>query len=342
MLEKDKLPKIEFGHTGMQITAMSLGALPMGRCSLEEADTVLNAALDYGINFMDTARIYGDCEEKIGMFVSKRRAEYYLATKTLSRTAEAMYADINTSLSKMRTDYIDLYQLHNPRNMQELDIIFGKGGALEALKQAKAEGKIKHIGITGHNVDVLKQAIQTGEFASVQVPYSFVEQQANRELFPLARKLGMGMLAMKPLCGGMSSHIDSSIRFILQHGDIVVIPGMENLEQLEQNIKTFKNNRPLSASDIQALQLEAEQVGKEFCRRCGYCMPCTMGIDIPGIFILNFNFKRYGAKAGGPARYAALPVKASACTGCGACEPRCPYNIKIRERMQEVVRNFEG
>lgn len=342
MQERKNLRKVDFGKTGMQVTAMSFGALPMGRCSMQEADIMLNAVLDSGINFMDTARLYNDCEDKIGLFISKRRSEYYLATKTLARSAEGMYADILTSLEKMRTDYIDLYQMHNPKNMQELEIAMGSGGALEALKQAKSEGKIRHIGITGHNVDVLKTAIASGEFASVQVPYNFVEQQAEKELLPLARSLGMGILGMKPFGGSQIRQVDLSLRFILQQQDIVPIPGMDTPEQLRQNIDTFKNFQPLNAAEYRQLEQEAQEIGKDFCRRCGYCLPCAVGIDIPALFILNLTFKRYGAKAGGLPRYAAHPVKASACTGCGICEKRCPYDIKIRERMQEVVRNFES
>lgn len=342
MQDKNKLRKLKFGKTDMYITAMSFGALPMGRCSASEADVMLNAVLDSGINFMDTARIYADCEEKIGMFISKRRSEYYLATKTMSRTAEGMYADIQTSLDKMRTPYIDLYQIHNPKNMQELETVMGKGGALEALKQAQAEGKIRYIGITGHNVDVLKQAIASGEFSSVQVPYSFVEQQSEKELLPLARNLGMGILGMKPFGGSQIRQVDLSLRFILQQGDIVPIPGMDNIAQLQQNLNTFCNFQPLTEQELELLRQEEREIGKDFCRRCGYCLPCAVGIDIPGIFILNLSFKRYGARAGGIPRYAAQPVKASACTGCGICETRCPYELKIRERLQEVVRNFES
>lgn len=342
MQAKNNLRKVKFGKTDMQITAMSFGALPMGRCSLHEAEVMFNAVLDSGINFMDTARLYGDCEDKIGMFLSSRRSEYYLATKTLARTAEGMYADIQTSLSKMRTDYIDLYQVHNPKNMHELATVMGKGGALEGLKQAQSEGKIRYIGITGHNVDVLKQAIATEEFASVQVPYSFVEQQSEDELLPLARQIGMGILAMKPFGGSQIRQVDLSLRFILQQGDIVPIPGMDTPEQLQQNLDTFCSFKPLLECELELLRQEAQAIGKDFCRRCGYCLPCAVGIDIPSIFILNLSFNRYGARAGGIPRYAALPVKASECTGCGICEARCPYEIKIRERMQEVVRNFES
>lgn len=342
MQEKKNLRKIEFGKTGMKLTAMSFGALPLGRCSLQEADTMLNAVLDSGINFMDTGRLYADCEDKIGMFISGRRSEYYLATKSMARTAADMHADIDTSLAKMRTQYIDLYQVHNPKNMQELQTVLSSGGALEALQRAKAAGKIRHIGITGHNVEVLKQAIATGEFASVQVPYSFVEQQATQELLPLARKLGLGMLAMKPFGGSQIKQVELSLRFILQQGGIVPIPGMDTPAQLKQNLDTFSNFKPLVAAELALLEQEAQEIGKDFCRRCGYCLPCAVGIDIPGIFILNLSFKRYGARAGGIPRYAALSVKASACTGCGLCETRCPYELKIRARMQEVVRNFES
>lgn len=329
------LPKRAFGATGMELSAISFGGLPMQRCSIKEAVEVLNAALDEGINFIDTARAYTDSEEKIGM-VAERRSEFYLASKSMARSADAIYEDVLTSLKLMNTDYIDLYQIHNVKRMEELDVVLGEHGALNGLKKAKEEGKIKHIGITGHSLEVLIKAVKTDEFESVQVPYNFIEQKAAEELFPLARERKMGIIIMKPLGGGQLNEIKLSLRFILQQPDVILIPGMDEVRHVHENLSVLKPYQALNAEEIAKLKAEADIVGENFCRRCAYCMPCPKGIDIPQIFIFQLQYKRYNLVEAIPQRYAAMPVKASACIDCGACEKKCPYNIPIRKRLMEM------
>lgn len=329
------LPKRVFGATGMELSAISFGGLPMQRCSMKEAELVLNTALDAGINFIDTARAYTDSEEKIGK-VAHRRAEFYLASKSMARSAEAMYKDILTSLELMKTDCIDLYQIHNVKKMEELELVLAADGALQGLKKAQAEGKIKHIGITGHSLEVLIKAVKTNEFASVQVPYNFIEQKAADELFPLARERRMGIIIMKPLGGGQLNEIKLSLRFILQQPDVIIIPGMDDVTHVQENLSVLKPYIALNAQELATLKAEADIVGENFCRRCAYCMPCPKGIDIPQIFIFQLQYKRYNLVDAIPKRYAAMPVKASACVNCGACEKKCPYNIPIRQRLTEM------
>lgn len=329
------LPKRAFGATGMELSAISFGGLPMQRCSIKEAVEVLNEALDEGINFIDTARAYTDSEEKIGM-VAERRSEFYLASKSMARSADAIYEDVLTSLKLMNTDYIDLYQIHNVKRMEELDVVLGEHGALNGLKKAKEEGKIKHIGITGHSLEVLIKAVKTDEFESVQVPYNFIEQKAAEELFPLARERKMGIIIMKPLGGGQLNEIKLSLRFILQQPDVILIPGMDEVRHVHENLSVLKPYQALNAEEIAKLKAEADIVGENFCRRCAYCMPCPKGIDIPQIFIFQLQYKRYNLVEAIPQRYAAMPVKASACIDCGACEKKCPYNIPIRKRLMEM------
>ena len=327
------------GKTGMSVTAISLGALPLQRCTMEEAHDVLTATLDSGINFIDTARAYTDSEQKIGESLSHRRKEFYLATKSMSRTKEGILQDVNISLQEMKTDYIDLYQLHNIKRYEDLEKVLAPGGALEGLKEAKSQGKIRHIGITGHNVEVLIKAIQTGEFATVQVPFNYIEQAAAEKLFPLARSLDMGIIIMKPLGGGQLSQAELSLRYILStQPDVVAIPGMDTPLQIQQNINVIIPLIALTATELTILDQEAQIVGKSFCRRCGYCLPCPQNIDIPQVFILKLQYERYGLKSAIPVRYSNLDVKASACINCGACEKRCPYDIPIRSRLKEMCK----
>ena len=334
------MEKRRLGRTGLRVTPISFGALPMQRCTMEEAGEVLIAALDAGINFFDTARAYTDSEAKIGRYIAGRRSEYVLATKSMARTKAAMLQDIDTSLATMKTEYIDIYQMHNVKTEQEWEVVMAPDGALAALQEAKAAGKIRHIGITGHNMDMLIRAVKTGEFSTVQVPFNCVEQRAMNDLFPLARSLDVGMIVMKPLGGGLVDQVDLALRFVLQQEDVVAIPGMDKVEHVTENLAAAQNFRPLTPEETDKLTVLAAELGSNFCRRCGYCMPCAAGIDIPQMFIFHLQYTRYGLKTAIPERYKGQKVKASACIECGECEERCPYNLPIRERMKQVGKDL--
>ncbi|CQR73043.1 General stress protein 69 [Sporomusa ovata DSM 2662] len=334
------MEKRRLGRTGFLVTPISFGALPMQRCTMDEAGEVLIAALDAGINFFDTARAYTDSEAKIGKYIAGRRNEYFLATKSMARTKAAMTEEIAASLATMKTEYIDIYQLHNVKTEEEWEAVMAPDGALAALKEAKAAGKIRHIGITGHNVDMLIRAVKTGEFSTVQVPFNCVEQRAMNDLFPLARSLDVGMIVMKPLGGGLIDHVDLALRFVLQQEGVVAIPGMDRAEHVTENLAAAQNFRQLNPEETAKLTALAEELGPNFCRRCGYCMPCAAGIDIPQMFIFHLQYTRYGLKTAIPARYQGAKVKASACIECGECEARCPYNLPIRERIKQVAKDL--
>lgn len=325
------------GRTGMAVTAIGFGALPIQRCTMDEAGVVLHAALDAGMNFFDTARAYTDSEEKIGKHIASRRGEYFLATKSFSRDKASMARDIDTSLALMRTNRIDLYQLHNIRVPQELADALAPGGALEALKEAQQAGKVGHIGITGHSPDLLVEALKTGEFKTVQVPFNFIETKALEELFPLAKSMNIGTIVMKPLGGGQLNKVDLALRFILEQDISTAIPGMDEIKHITENLAVLKNYSPLTDEERNELKREATLVGADFCRRCGYCLPCTMGIDIPTLFIFHLQYTRYNMKEAIRNRYDNIPIKASACSECGLCEARCPYDLPIREKLKKVA-----
>ncbi|HWQ60822.1 MAG TPA: aldo/keto reductase, partial [Negativicutes bacterium] len=281
------------GRTGLEVTAIAFGGLPMQRCTLDEAGPVLHAALDAGINFIDTARAYTDSEEKIGRHIAARRREYYLATKSMARNKAGMANHIDISLATMKTDYIDLYQIHNIKARQDLDAVLAPGGALEALQEAQQAGKIRFIGVTGHNHDLLVEAIRTDQFSTVQAPFNCVETKPLAELFPLAKKMNIGTIVMKPLGGGQLTKIDLALRFILEHDVSTIIPGMDDVRHVAENLAALTNYRPLTAAERAELQREAEEIGPNFCRRCGYCLPCSQGIDIPTMFVFHLQYTRY-------------------------------------------------
>ena len=334
------MEKRRLGRTGMEVTCIGFGALPMQRCTMDEAGEVLHAALDSGINFIDTARAYTDSEEKIGQNISSRRSEYYLATKSVKRDKQGMAEDIDTSLRLMKTDYIDLYQIHNVKKRAEFERVMGPGGALEALKEAQAAGKIRFIGITGHNYDLLLEAIKTNEFSTVQAPFNAVESKPLEQLFPLAKEMDIGRIVMKPLGGGQFENKVLALRYILGHDITVAIPGMDHPDHVKENLSAAEPFLPLSEAEKAVLDAEVAQLGKNFCRRCGYCMPCAQGIDIPLTFIIHLQYTRYGMKTVGADKYGKLPAKASDCIECGLCEERCPYDLPIRARLKEIAQEM--
>ena len=336
------LLKRRLGRTNLSIPAVSFGGLPLQRCTMAEAGLVLNALLDQGINFIDTGRAYTDSEEKIGRYLKTRRQEFYLATKSMARDKAGMAKDIDLSLAKLQTDYIDLYQIHNVKTRQDLDAVLAPGGALEALQEAQQQHKIHHIGVTGHSVALLTEAIQTGHFSTVQVPFNFIEQDPLKELFPLAKKLDIGIIVMKPLGGGQITQTDLALRWILSHEISAAIPGMDSVEQIKKNFIALSDYHPLVAAEIDSLAKESVEIGPNFCRRCGYCMPCAVNIDIPQTFIFHLQYTRYGLTEATPKRYAAMPTKASDCIDCGICETRCPYDLPIRAKLKQAAADLEG
>jgi len=252
------------GKTGLKVSVIGFGGIPIQRVSEAESAVIINRALEKGINFFDTARAYTDSEAKLGAALGKQRKEVIIATKSMARSAEAMTADIKKSLETMGVDYIDLYQLHNVKDRRAFEQAFGPGGALEALKQAKKEGIVKHIGITGHIKDFLIEAIKTGELETVQFPFNAVETSGAGELLELARETGTGVIVMKPLAGGALRDADLALRFILEYPVSTVIPGMDAPEQVDQNAAAGDEPRPLSDSERKYLEEVAAKLGSRF------------------------------------------------------------------------------
>lgn len=326
----------ELGKTGLKVSLMGFGGIPLQRVSPVEAEKIVVTALEKGINFIDTARAYTDSESKIGLALKGKRDQVVLASKSMARTKKNMEADIETSLQQLATDYIDLYQLHNVKTQEDINRVMGPGGAVEALEEARRAGKIRHIGVTGHISATLKTLIETNKFATVQVPYNFIEQGPEEELFPAARKMGLGIIIMKPLAGGVFSRPDLALRFLLQQNVTTLIPGVDSIEQVSQNAELAIERLPLTTEELDYLKAEAQAVGSRFCRRCEYCKPCPQGVDVTNSLMFHGYYERYGLADWSRQRYQAMEVKADACEECGLCETRCPYNLPIREMLKKV------
>jgi len=328
------------GKTGLKISRLGFGGIPIQRIDAEGTKVLMHQMKNAGINYIDTARGYTVSEEYLGYALEGIREHFVIATKSMSRTKEAMAADIETSLKNLRTDYIDLYQVHNPSPAQ-LEQVIAPGGALEALQEAKKAGKIGHIGLTAHSLDVFQKALEMDWVETFMFPYNIVETHGEKLIAECAKR-NIGFVDMKPLAGGAIEDATLALRYICANDAVtVVIPGMAEIQELEQNIAAVNNTAPITAVEKAAFLEVRNQLGTNFCRRCNYCQPCAAGINISACFLFEGYLQRYGLGEWARGRYATLPVKASACIGCGACEDRCPYHLPIREMLKKVSAQFD-
>lgn len=344
------------GKTGWKISVVGFGAIKLPNLSQKECDSLLNRAIDLGINFVDTADCYGDSEEKIGRALDRRRNEFYLSTKVDERDGFGVMKKLERCLQRLKTDWIDLVLFHDVRG-SDYEKIFEKGG-LEALEKAKEQGKVFQIGISIHqSISMMKKAVDSGIFSTLMVAYSAIdEDRLTVDLIPFAHKKRMGVIAMKPLAGGKlaeplrgwnqqyfrgESPAQISLRYILTNPHVTcAIPGMTNLKELEENVKVGEDLRNLTSEEIGVFMNWVGEVGKGFCRNCGYCLPCPEGIPIPDIFRFESYYERYGMKRWAVEQYRLLPVKAEACSSCEECLERCPYGVSIPEHLKEIHRRF--
>ena len=332
---------VPLGQTGLTISRLGFGGIPIQRIDQQGTRALLKAVHEAGINYIDTARAYTVSESWIGQSLEELglRDSFVLATKCRALTAADMRAELAESLKNLRTDHIELYQFHNP-SLKDLETILAPGGSLEALLEARKEGKVGHIGLTAHLAAVFERALAVDEIETIMFPYNIVEQQGADLIARCAAK-GKGFIAMKPLAGGAIEDGRLAMRYVLSNPDVTVaIPGMADPAELTSNLEGAANTAPLTEEEQAACQKVRDALGTQFCRRCNYCAPCTVGIQIPSAFLFDGYIARYGLENWARQRYATLPVKASACVECGACETRCPYQLPIRQMLKKVVEHF--
>ena len=324
------------GKTGLEISRLGFGGIPIQKIDAKGTKALVEDMLNEGINFIDTARGYTVSEEYLGFALEGVRDKFVVATKSMARTKEAMAKDIEISLNNLRTDYIDLYQVHNP-SAADLDAVMAEGGALEALHEAKEAGKIGHIGITLHSVELFRRAIELDWVETVMFPYNIVETQGEELIHECARK-NIGFICMKPLAGGAIEDAEIAMRFILNNPDVtVVIPGMAETAEIKQNAAVSSDTSLLSTDELEKIEKIKADLGTNFCRRCNYCAPCSAGISISAVFLFEGYYSRYDLKDWAAARYSSLPKTASDCIGCGICESRCPYELPIRQMLKRAA-----
>lgn len=336
------LPTVKLGPTGLEVGRIGFGGIPIQRISRARAVRLLRAALDEGVTLFDTARGYSDSEEKIGLaFKGSCRAGAIIATKSPALDGAGMARDIEASLRKLRTDHIDFYQIHNLLTWDGLLRALRPDGAIAALRRARAAGKIRFIGVTSHSRDFLARVLRKAPeiFDTIQVPFNCIGDESGITLLPLARKAGLGFIAMKPFCGGVVERPDLAFRYVLQFEDVVPIPGMETIRELHFNVKMARLASPLGENDLKTLARIRRQTGKVFCRKCGYCQPCPQAIEIHLALGGASLMRRFNREAlAGWCRD--VMRKAAGCIKCGLCEKRCPYKLPIRRLLVENVSLF--
>ena len=336
-----KLKTVRLGKTGLEVSRVGIGGIPIQRPPEDEAIEVIRRALDLGVNLIDTSIGYGDSEERIGKAIAGRREQVIIATKGRWKDKATALENIEQSLKRLNTDYIDLWQFHGVNTLEGYEGVLGPGGAMEGAQEARQAGKIRHIGMSSHSPDVTKEAVASGRFETIQFPFNFVARELAEELAPLARKHNVGFIAMKPFAGGVLQDVAVCIRYLLSVPGVAADPGFECIKEVEEVLSLWKESAPLSDNDKAKMERLREELGTRFCRRCGYCMPCPNGVNIMLLMQMETLVKRFPAQRLGETWIADAVGSVENCVECGQCEEKCPYDLQIIEQIRRgaEVRN---
>jgi aryl-alcohol dehydrogenase-like predicted oxidoreductase len=329
------------GRTGLTVNKDGFGALPVQRADMETAKRILQKALDGGIDYFDTARGYTDSEEKIGASISARRDAFILATKTPSNNAEGFWKDLETSLRNLKTDYIDIYQFHNPENFPRPD---DGSGLYEAMLQAKAQGKIRFIGITSHRLPVAREAVASGLYDTLQFPFSYLSDEKDEALVQLCADKNVGFIAMKALSGGLITDVAAARSSLARFPTVVPIWGIQRESELQALFDAMKQPAVLTDAQKDRIAADRLELSGNFCRACGYCLPCPAGIVINMCARMFLLLRRMPAQPLLSPQWQQEMAKIPNCIHCNHCKDHCPYGLdtpallaKNNEDYQKVL-----
>ena len=336
------MDEMRLGRTGLMVSRLGFGGIPIQRDTEEEAIAVVKRCLDLGITYIDTANGYTTSEERIGKAVSGRRSKVVIATKTGARTREDAEKHLALSLKRLQTEYIDIYQFHGVNNAKHLEAVLEPNGLLAFAEEAKNAGKVRHIGITSHQMDIAKKAIATDKFETIMFPFNFVTDEAATELLPLARQHDVGFIAMKPLAGGMLENANLCFKYLFQFPDVLPIPGIEKPQEIEEIVEILETSPGMTEAESAEVARMKQELGHRFCHRCDYCQPCTMNIPISTVMTSASFAKRMPEERFFTDMVARAMAAAANCADCGECEQRCPYHLPIRQMLDEQVEWFDA
>ena len=329
---------VTLGSTGITVDKNGFGALPIQRISQDDAVKLVRKAYDAGITFFDTARSYSDSEVKLGEALDGIRDKVYIATKTPSATAEGFWKDLETSLKNLRTDYIDIYQFHNPAFVPKPG---DESGLYDAALEAKAQGKIRHIGITNHRLSVANEAIDSGLYETLQFPFCYLATDKDLELVEKCREKNMGFIAMKALSGGLITDSRAAYAYIDQYDNVVPIWGVQREAELDEFI-SYIDNPPVMDDEIRGIiEKDRKELLGEFCRGCGYCMPCPVGIEINNAARMSLMVRRAPTKAWVTEEWQQKMKLIESCLKCGKCKSKCPYGLDTPTLLEKNYEDYK-
>lgn len=329
---------VTLGSTGITVDKNGFGALPVQRVPMEEAVRLLRKAYAGGITFFDTARAYTDSEEKIGQALCDLRSHIYIATKTMATTVEGFWKDLETSLRLLKTDHVDIYQFHNPAFCPKP----GDGtGLYEAMLNAKEQGKILHIGITNHRLPVAREAIESGLYETLQFPFCYLCSEKDIELVRSCKAHNMGFIAMKSLSGGLITDSAAAYAFAAQYDNVLPIWGIQREKELDEFLHYIQEPPALTRERQALIDKDREQLCGSFCRGCGYCMPCPVGIEINNCARMSLLLRRSpSASHLSPAGQAKM-MKIKDCLHCNKCMSHCPYGLDTPALLARNLKDYE-
>lgn len=328
---------MRLGKTNLEVNKNGFGALPIQRCSMDEAVEILKKAYDEGINFYDTAHFYTDSEEKMGKaFEDIPRENIYLVSKTAAETPEVFWSDLKTSLESLKTDYLDLYQFHNISFVPKED-----DDVYKAMLEAKEKGMIRHIGITTHKITFAHEAIESGLYETLQYPFSYLSGEEEIELVEKCKELDVGFIAMKAMGGGLIKNSKASFAYINQFDNVLPIWGIQKLEELDEFLSY--NDTTVLTDDLKAeIEKDKEELGENFCRGCAYCMPCPEEINISLCARMSLWIRRFPAEPYLTEEYQEMMEHTKDCTECYSCTDKCPYELDIPELLKENYEDYQN
>ncbi|WP_294582058.1 aldo/keto reductase [uncultured Thomasclavelia sp.] len=329
---------VRLGRTNIVVNRNGFGALPVQRVDKDMAKIILRKAYDNGINFFDTARAYSDSEEKIGLALSDVRDKIYISTKTMATTVEGFWKDLETSLKMMKTDYIDIYQFHNPDFCPKP----GDGSMLyEAMLEAKKQGKIRYIGLTNHRLHIAKEAVESGLYDTLQFPFSYLASDKEEELVNLCKEKDIGFICMKALSGGLITRSDAAYAYLATFDNTLPIWGVQKESELDEFIEYNENPPKLTEEINKIIEHDRQELAGEFCRGCGYCMPCPMGIEINQCARMSLMLRRSPSAGWLNEHWQNEMKKIETCINCGQCKSKCPYNLNTPELLKKNYEDYK-
>ena len=328
---------VTLGKTGIQAQKQAFGCLPIQRISKEDAVFLLRRAYDGGMNYFDTARAYSDSEEKVGAAFAGMRDKIYIATKTGATTAEGMWKDLEQSLRLLQTDYIDVYQFHNPAFCPKPG---GEDGLYDAALEAKKQGKIRHIAITNPRLSVAHEAIDSGLYETLQFPYSYLAGPQEQELVDKCKAAGMGFIAMKGLAGGLIRDGLVAAAFMEQQPSVLPIWGVQHQWELDEFLSCIQEAPAMTAERQAVIDHDRKELAGDFCRGCGYCMPCPMGIEINNCARMSLMLRRAPAASWLTEEWQAKMKQIETCLHCNQCSSKCPYGLDTPRLLKENYEDY--